>query len=462
MHRAAGWLYGQPEPTARPEAQDGADPRPTRGSLMLYIYDNKRVVGTRQTCHDEAIQTCRSLFPAIPSSHTISFHTRDLDICDGEMAEIPATSWPDAIPHLKSVIVISAAARETQMINIGHVDISLAGFPKTTLRFEAPTGKSLVVAMGIHNNLNSILTIVRDRLHPEKPLETLRLTYAGREIHINQSTTVGDCKLPDGSTVHIDQSFLFLRGKKPIIYLLSPQTIEASVKLSLVPQWSLSVIYPVVPIKASSAHSKEEIVWRVRAHPNGELTELTTGLDVAYLFWEALTKPPGPDSPPASPRIGATQDAVTEVFVPNDPVLNDDNAVLISIEKITPYLDAALKALGLHTEARTSFITYWLPSILNHTNIAFRFIPQEAYEKAAPLDISPKPDIITRIFMIFQGVDESDLGCWSAARSKASEDVSFWVDTVGVDVGRTLDSQLFRVIEWGGMELVKPSVKPCE
>lgn len=30
----------------------------------------------------------------------------------------------------------------------------------------------------------------------------------------------------------------------------------------------------------------------------------------------------------------------------------------MAVERITPYLDKALKALGLHTEARTSFITY--------------------------------------------------------------------------------------------------------
>lgn len=78
-----------------------------------------------------------------------------------------------------------------------------------------------------------------------------------------------------------------LTGGKPVVYLFSPESIEACVKLSLVPEWSLSAIYPVVPIKAHTAHCKEEVRWRVRTHLNGELTELTTELDVAYLFWEA-------------------------------------------------------------------------------------------------------------------------------------------------------------------------------
>ena len=58
--------------------------------------------------------------------------------------------------------------------------------------------------------------------------------------------------------------------------------------------------------------------------------------------------------------------------------------------------------------------------------------------------------------MLFQGVDNDELDLWSASQGKASEDVGFWVNVVGVDVGRTLDKQLFRVIEWGGMEVLNP------
>jgi hypothetical protein len=139
---------------------------------------------------------------------------------------------------------------------------------------------------------------------------------------------------------------------------------------------------------------------------------------------------------------------------------------------ITPYLDKALAALGLHTEARTSFITfvfriychlpflyfynfyrYWLPSILKHQHLAFRFLPQASYERAAPLEIYPSPDVTTRVFMIFQGVAEEDLQGWTAASCRASEDVAHWRKIVGVDLERSSDTNLFRVLEWGGMEV---------
>lgn len=77
------------------------------------------------------------------------------------------------------------------------------------------------------------------------------------------------------------------QGRKPVIYLFSPKSIDASVQLSLVPEWEFSVLYPVVPIERSAQHSNQQVSWNVKVHSNGELTHLTTGLDVSYLFWEA-------------------------------------------------------------------------------------------------------------------------------------------------------------------------------
>ena len=53
----------------------------------------------------------------------------------------------------------------------------------------------------------------------------------------------------------------------------------------------------------------------------------------------------------------------SETFNPSRPSLSPANSILLPIGKIPSYLDVALKALTLHTEARTSFITY-APSLL--------------------------------------------------------------------------------------------------
>ncbi|KAG1733683.1 hypothetical protein EDD22DRAFT_973743 [Suillus occidentalis] len=105
-------------------------------------------------------------------------------------------------------------------------------------------------------------------------------------------------------------------------------------------------------------------------------------------------------------------------------------------------------------EARTSFITYWLPSFLKHEYIALQFVSQATYERAASLSISPQPDVVTRICMLFQGIRKEHLGDWADAQMQAEKDVGGWVDVVGVDPARAGDATLFRVLEWGGMELL--------
>ena len=79
-------------------------------------------------------------------------------------------------------------------------------------------------------------------------------------------------------------------GGKPVIYLFSPKDIRVRVRMTLIPQWELSAVYPVVPIKITS--SGEEIEWTVTAHPDGSLTEVSSGLDIYYLFWEAQSVMP--------------------------------------------------------------------------------------------------------------------------------------------------------------------------
>ena len=77
-----------------------------------------------------------------------------------------------------------------------------------------------------------------------------------------------------------------VRGGKPVIYLFSPRPVEATVRLSLTRNWSLSAIYPIVPIV--NKDGGQTLEWKVQTRADGTLHELNTGLDVSYLFWEAL------------------------------------------------------------------------------------------------------------------------------------------------------------------------------
>ncbi|KAI0262264.1 hypothetical protein BGY98DRAFT_1050617 [Russula aff. rugulosa BPL654] len=59
--------------------------------------------------------------------------------------------------------------------------------------------------------------------------------------------------------------------------------------------------------------------------------------------------------------------------------------------------------------------------------------------------ISPPPDIITRVFMLFCGVRPDDVGLWvpAAARAAADDGATFWSNVVGVDAVRASDRTLF-------------------
>ncbi|KAF8603245.1 hypothetical protein BDV93DRAFT_442837 [Ceratobasidium sp. AG-I] len=247
-----------------------------------------------------------------------------------------------------------------------------------------------------------------------------------------------------------------MTGRKPVIYLFPPyHQQDIRVHLSLVDSWNFSALYPpsdIMPGPATNPRLTQSASWTVDASPDGTLLDKGTNREVAYLFWEAHTALDLPATPvssrPASP--GGPSDIT---FDPLLARLEPSNSALLPLDKVAAYIDDALLALGLHTEARTSFITYWLPSLLVHEFTALRFVPQNEYETAAPINISPVPDVITRVFMIFQGVNEADLERWMPAQARATHDPKIWREVVGVNVEKSADSSLFRVLEWGGMEV---------
>jgi len=55
--------------------------------------------------------------------------------------------------------------------------------------------------------------------------------------------------------------------------------------------------------------------------------------------------------------------------------------------------------------------------------------------------------------MLFRGVCEDEVNEWKAAGNDEIFKPEEWKDLVGVDVARARDEGLFRVLEWGGMEV---------
>lgn len=254
-----------------------------------------------------------------------------------------------------------------------------------------------------------------------------------------------------------------------------PKAVDsATVTLKMHPGWRASVLYPQSQKHdAGNCERAETITWNFMVSPlskndaskhsnllfmkKGEHTERSM-CAFSSLFWEALSTPGGcPDVCQCTTSLADRWKRCDIAFNPRRPSLEPENSVLLDFYQLIPHLEDALRELGLTAIAATDFMQYWMPRFVEiheegqgNSKIAFRFVAQRDLNEAAELIVEPKPDVITRVFLLFRGVHESS-GRWSDwDRQKIrSQD---WVGIAGVSASRH-DSKLFRVVEWGGSKL---------
>lgn len=146
---------------------------------------------------------------------------------------------------------------------------------------------------------------------------------------------------------------------KPVIYLYPEAETEVSVKLTL--DGSLTCTYPAY-------HNG----WQVLAKPDGTLRD-QNGQTYNYLYWEGKTS--------------AHWDM--------------SKGFCVKGEETALFLETALEKLGLNRREANEFIVYWLPLMENnpYNIIAFQ---TDAYTDAAKLAVTPAPDTLIRVFMVWQ------------------------------------------------------------
>ena len=177
---------------------------------------------------------------------------------------------------------------------------------------------------------------------------------------------------------------------KPVIYLYPEQETEVSVKLQL--DGTLTCTYP--------AYNSG---WTVTAAPDGTLTD-AKGQTYNYLYWEGETN---------------AQWDLSEGFC----IKGEDTAA---------FLEEALAKLGLNRKEANEFIVYWLPLMEQNPYNIISF-QTDRYTNAAPLEVSPAPDTLIRVFM-----------AWSASDSfvELPEQELTAPNRTG-----------FTLVEWGGTEI---------
>ncbi len=160
-------------------------------------------------------------------------------------------------------------------------------------------------------------------------------------------------------------SFTFPAPEKPIIYLYPTDTTEVSVELSH-PEL-LTAHYPPYNER-----------WSVVAEPNGDLTELGTGRELYALYYEC-------ESLSGYGRTG-------EGFV----IARDDTV---------SFLETTLPTLGLNPHEAQEFIIYWLPKLQENPYNYIRFASLAEQNANMMLTITPTPDTLIRVLMLYQGLD---------------------------------------------------------
>ncbi|MBO4261448.1 MAG: hypothetical protein J5921_02395 [Clostridia bacterium] len=101
-------------------------------------------------------------------------------------------------------------------------------------------------------------------------------------------------------------------------------------------------------------------------------------------------------------------------------------------EDTADFLADILPKLGLSEREANEFIIYWLPVMQENPYNLITFQTEE-YEKNAKLNISPEPDTVIRVFMVFKALDRE-------------------VDIAAPEI-QTPSREGFTVVEWGGSKI---------
>jgi len=187
---------------------------------------------------------------------------------------------------------------------------------------------------------------------------------------------------------------------KPVIYAYSDKEIEAKIEMDLVGDLTFS--YP--------EYGK---AWDVIVIKEGLSLQEDKNKVYPYLFWEGET--PGLDFQSSNTSF---------------------NGVQINTDSTIQFLETKCELFGFNPVETTDFITFWAPRIMQYNFAKIEFLVDDEYDVVGKLKVTPKPDNMRRIYILFQGMDECHL---EIQRSPTEVE--------------PMSRKGFTIVEWGGTEL---------
>lgn len=188
------------------------------------------------------------------------------------------------------------------------------------------------------------------------------------------------------------------KARAPVIYLYPEQDTEVNVRLTL--NGKLTTTYPSYD---------EQLGWNVTAFPDGIITD-KSGRQYSYLFWEG--------------DIAITPDL--------------SRGFCIKGEETAQFLEESLDQLGLTDTEADAFIMYWLPLMEGNKYNVITF-QTTAYEDVASLSVTPKPDTVIRVNML-----------WYPSNTYVN------IEPQNLTAINPSERKGFTVVEWGGEKYRKP------
>lgn len=92
-----------------------------------------------------------------------------------------------------------------------------------------------------------------------------------------------------------------------------------------------------------------------------------------------------------------------------------------------------------------------MSSFSAHKNIAYRFLSPSKIAAAIDISVTTDPCMFTRLFLIFRGLSDDDVGNFAGAGEKEANQVN-WREIVGWSEN-SKDMTLFRVLETSVLEV---------